>query len=260
MLTEIKNARRWAPVGARPWLIAGGALLSASALRLMIQPLVGPLMPGTPFCIAAALIAYYCGMMPAFTIMLLGLGIADYLFVPPYAEIQVFDRSDLILVISYPVVTALVICLIERLRRAQFRAELIASVAESRYEMLLRADNERAVAKRALDETRRLVEYLPQHHAAISVIQISGRRDAQAGEIASSTGELMEFIPSSWLAALHPQDLQRMRHGMTPGSHLLRIDTSGDGYQQVDCVCEHFSTHAGDYQVLRIDRLARSIH
>lgn len=80
-------------------------------------------MPGTAFCIAAALVEYFCGLAPALTVMVLGLGIADYLFVPPYATIAVFDRADVVLLVSYPLVTLLVIILIERLRRAQFRAE-----------------------------------------------------------------------------------------------------------------------------------------
>ena len=54
--------------------------------------------------------------------------------------------------------------LIERLRRSEFRAELIALVAQSRYEMLLRADNERAIASRAVDETHRLIRNLPGCH------------------------------------------------------------------------------------------------
>src|ERR1700710_2018423 len=100
--------------------------------------------------------------------MLLGLGIADYLFVPPYGEIAVINRADITLAISYPLVTLCMITLIERLRRAQFSTELIAAVALSRYEMLLRADNERALSRRAVDETHRLPRApLPFYHALI---------------------------------------------------------------------------------------------
>jgi Osmosensitive K+ channel histidine kinase len=161
---EVQNARHWAPRGTRVWLTAAAALAIASGVRMLLHPFLGPIMPGTAFCIAAALVEYFCGLAPAFTVMLFGLGIADYLFVPPYASIAVFDRADLLLLVSYPLVTLLVIILIERLRRSQFRAELIASVAQSRYEMLLRHDNERMLARRAVDETHRLLRHLSHHH------------------------------------------------------------------------------------------------
>jgi K+-sensing histidine kinase KdpD len=108
-----------------PWLYAALSLVVASGVRWLLHPIVGPIMPGTAFCIAAALIGYYFGIAPACVVMLLGLGIADYLFVPPYGQFDVLDQSDLALIISYPVVTILVTCLIERLRRAQFQAECL---------------------------------------------------------------------------------------------------------------------------------------
>jgi hypothetical protein len=86
---------------------------------------------------------------------------ADFLFVPPYQQLGALDQSDVGLIVSLPLLSMLVICLIERLRRSEFRAELIALVAQSRYEMLLRADNERAIASRAVDETHRLIRNLP---------------------------------------------------------------------------------------------------
>jgi K+-sensing histidine kinase KdpD len=121
-------------------------------------------MPGTAYFIAAALIEYFFGMAPALAVMTVGLVIADFLFVPPYQQIGVLDQSDVALIVSLPLVSMLVICLIERLRRSEFRAELIALVAQSRYEMLLRADNERAITSRAVDETHRLIRNLPGCH------------------------------------------------------------------------------------------------
>ncbi|MFM0633074.1 DUF4118 domain-containing protein, partial [Paraburkholderia xenovorans] len=130
------------------------------------------------YFIAAALIAYFFGMAPALAVMGFGLVIADYLFVPPYQQIGVLDQSDIDLIVSLPLVSILVICLIERLRRAQFRTELIGLVAQSRYEMLLRADNERLLADRAVDETHRLLRHLPHYHDDIILIQALDRRAA----------------------------------------------------------------------------------
>jgi hypothetical protein len=120
-------------------------------------------MPGTAYFIAAALIEYFFGIAPALAVMAVGLVTADFLFVPPYQH-GALDQSDVGLIVSLPLLSMLVICLIERLRRSEFRAELIALVAQSRYEMLLRADNERAITSRAVDETHRLIRNLPGCH------------------------------------------------------------------------------------------------
>ena len=161
---NVRNASRWAPRGHRRWYFAVFALVIASGVRLLLHPLLGPIMPGTAYFIAAALIEYFFGMAPALAVMAVGLVTADFLFVPPYQQLGALDQSDVGLIVSLPLLSMLVICLIERLRRSEFRAELIALVAQSRYEMLLRADNERAIASRAVDETHRLIRNLPGRH------------------------------------------------------------------------------------------------
>jgi K+-sensing histidine kinase KdpD len=253
---QVQNARHWAPRGARAWLAAAAALTIAAGVRMLLHPLFGPIMPGTAFCIAAALIEYYFGLAPALTVMLIGLGIADYLFVPPYAQIDVFNRADLALLVSYPLVTLLVITLIERLRRAQFRAELIASVAQARYEMLLRHDNERVLARRAIDETHRLLRHIAHHNKAFILIQAL-ERNALSHVNGNATPGIRrqlpnEIAPGPRYTDIHPEDIQRFSNGLWPGNHRARIQP-GDGTSKlVDCVCERFTTHAGDFLVLRI--------
>ncbi|MFM0054220.1 DUF4118 domain-containing protein [Paraburkholderia phytofirmans] len=253
---EVQNARRWAPRGTRAWLTAAAALAIAAGVRLLLHPFIGPFLPGSAFCIAASLVEYFFGLAPALTVMLLGLCIADYLFVPPYADITVFDRADLALLISYPLVTLLVIVLIERLRRSQFRAELIASVAQSRYEMLLRHDNERMLARRAVDETHRLLRHLSHHHKTFIFIQALERNALQQVDDVKAPGALPrlpnEIAPGPRFADVDPDDIQRLGKGMWPGSHRVRMK-SGDGAPKLtECVCERFTTHAGDFLVLRI--------
>lgn len=256
---EVQNARRWAPRGSRAWLAAAAALAIASGVRLLLHPLIGPIMPGTAFCIAASLIEYYFGLAPALTVMVLGLGIADYLFVPPYAQIDVFNRADVILLVSYPLVTLIIITLIERLRRSQFKAELIASVAQSRYEMLLRHDNERLLARRAVDETHRLLRHLSQHHKSFIFIQAL-ERNAPHTEPARAAGAGIgvlprrpnEIAPGPRFADIDPDDIQRLSNALWPGSHRVRIKGADGAEKLVDSVCERFTTHAGDFLVLRI--------
>lgn len=248
---KVKNAGRWAPRGARPWLYTALAVIGASAVRMMLHPLLGPIMPGTAFLIAAALIEYFFGMSRAIVAMILGLCIADFMFVPPYEQIAVLDQSDLALLISYPLITLLVIGLIERLRRAQFRAELIASVAQSRYEMLLRLDNERALASRAADETHRLLRHLPHYHDDIVLIKAFDRR-AAAVDTVSATQGAPGIAEGARFDSLHPDDVSRLSATTHPGSQRVRIGTNGI-YRAIVCIAERFTTHAGDFLVFRLE-------
>jgi K+-sensing histidine kinase KdpD len=254
---QVQNARRWAPRGARTWLTAAAALAIAAGVRMLLHPLVGPLLPGTAFCIAASLVEYFFGLAPALAVMLLGLGLADYLFVPPYAAITVFNHADVILLISYPLVTLLVIMLIERLRRAQFRAELIASVAQSRYEMLLRHDNERMLARRAVDETHRLLLHLSQHHNRFIFIQAVERTAHHlTGDLkvpGTFPRQANEIAPGPLFDQIDPEDIQRLRKALWPGSHRVHLKAGDAPPRLTDCLCERFTTHAGDFLVLRVE-------
>ncbi|QGZ66630.1 DUF4118 domain-containing protein [Paraburkholderia acidisoli] len=255
---EIRNARHWAPRGAQRWYIAAGVLIVASAIRLALHPVLGPVMPATVFYIAAALVEYFCGLAPALAVMCMGLGIADYLFVPPYVNFTHFDRRDAILLVSYPLVTIIVITLIERLRREQFRALLLASVAQSRYEMLLRHDNERALARRAGDETHRLLRHLAQYHSGFILIKALERNAVQRSAVSKGGAAVLlqasEVEPGPLFDAVHPEDVQRLNNALWPGSHRVRLRDANDSeHRLINCICERFTTHAGDFLVLRTE-------
>lgn len=239
--------------------MAAAALVLAGGVRLALHPLLGPVMPGTAFAIAAALVEYYLGLAPALAVMLLGLGLADYLFVPPYRAITEFNGSDIVLLVSYPLVTLLVITLVERLRRAQYRAQLVTAVAQSRYEMLLRQDNERALARRAIDETHRLLRHLAQHQAQLILIKALERNAMQRAHVGQSVDAPLPFdgevAPGPLFDALHPEDIVRVTNALSPGSHRVRARhvVLGGDYRLTQCVCERFTTHAGDFLVLRTE-------
>jgi K+-sensing histidine kinase KdpD len=258
---KVRNARHWAPRGARRWVVALCAIGVASAVRLALHPFLGPVMPGTAFGVAAALIEYFFGLGPALLVMALGVGIADYLFVPPYANFTVFDHHDVFLLVSFPLVSLIVITLIERLRREQFRAQLIASVAQSRYEMLLRHDNERALARRAVDETHRLLHHLAQHHQGFILIKALERDAAARASVGQSTSYALptagDVAPGPLFDAVHPEDVQRITHALWAGSHRVRLRRGahhGGEFRLTNCRCERFTTHAGDFLVLRTEQ------
>jgi Domain of unknown function (DUF4118) len=208
-------------------------------------------MPGASFLIAAALVEYFFGMTRAIVAMVAGLAIADFLFVPPYEQITTLDQSDLTLLISFPLITLLVICLIERLRRAQFRAEFIASVAHSRYEMLLRLDNERALASRAADETHRLLRHLPHYHDDIILIKAFDRK-AGTTEVVGTAQLAPGIAEGARFDSVHPDDVQRLSATAHPGSQRVRIRAVGV-YKAIICVAERFTTHAGEFLVFRVE-------
>lgn len=216
-------------------------------------------MPGTAFCIAAALVEYYLGLAPAVTVMVIGLGIADYLFVPPYGDVTFFDQRDLILLASYPLVTVIVIFLIERLRREQFRAHLFASVAQSRYEMLLRHDNERVLARRAIDETHRLLHHLAQHHNSLILIKVLERRAGWQASLDQDSPlgllQATDVAPGPLFDTLHPEDARRLVNALWPGNHRVRLRHKPHerDFGLMNCMCERFTTHAGDFLVLRTE-------
>jgi K+-sensing histidine kinase KdpD len=200
-------------------------------------------MPGTAYFIAAALIEYFFGMAPALAIMTVGLALADFLFVPPYQQIGVLDQSDVALIVSLPLVSMLVICLIERLRRSEYRAELIALVAQSRYEMLLRADNERAIASRAADETHRLIRNLPRYHDDIIPTQArvhqAVRCHGESEPASAPKAKRAATAPGMPHEHVHSNDTSRLSSTLVPSSsHRTRIDVGVGQYKLIDSVAD----------------------
>lgn len=277
--SKLHNARRWATAGPRAWGLAVLALVLASLIRGALHPILGAASPGFVFCMASALIAYYYGLAPALFVMVAGLAIADDLFVPPYGSISTLDRNDLTLVMTYPVLTLLIIILIERLHRSQYRSDLIAAVAQSRYEMLLRADNERLLADRRADETHRLLRSLTQRHGQLIFIQalppgqspldVGGQESTPSG--ADATESALDHASSdtatrkrlllqnqaiqagSRFDDVHPEDIDRVLAVPTPGHHRVRLRSGPDNYALSDTVCERFATPTGDFLILRLD-------
>lgn len=263
---EVRNSRRWAPRGRNRWIIAAAALFTAAVIRTVLHPLLGPIMPGTAFLIAAVLVEYYCGLGPALCVMAAGLCLADYLFVPPYGRLDVIDQSDIKLLISYPLITIVVITLVERLRRAQYRAELLAAVAQSRYEMHLRHDNERLIAARATDEMHRMLHHIAQYNRSLILIKaLDPANSASPGSFAATAATATHsgiIEDESFRVGLaygakhsrvHHEDLARVSERLVPGHHRLRFLSSGQDWCPVECVCDRFITPSGEFLVLRAE-------
>jgi K+-sensing histidine kinase KdpD len=241
------------------------ALFTAAVVRTALHPLLGPIMPGTGFLIAAILVEYYCGLAPAIWVMLTGLWLADYLFVPPYRRIDIISQSDVRLLLSYTLITIVMITLVERLRRAQYRAELLTAVSQSRYEMLLRHDNERLLARRATDEMHRMLHYIAQHNRSLVLIRaLDPANNTPPGSFiaAAATATRNGVIDDDSFRAgvaygakhseMHQEDLARVSERLVPGHHRMRFLSAGGDWHPVECVCDRFTTPSGEFLILRV--------
>ena len=141
---SLRNARAWAPRSPSRWMMALIAFLAALALRLSLHDMLGARVPLVTFTLATIVIHFFFGLGPAVLLALVSLPVADFFFVPPYLDIDLPDADDLFLWVYYVLSTALLMVLIQYLRRAQYQAVLFAEIAESRQLMLLDAEADRA--------------------------------------------------------------------------------------------------------------------
>src|SRR4051812_40975897 len=137
---RLRNARAWAPHTRLGWPIAVGAFLLAFVVRLWLHDSLGPRFPLVTFTLATLVVHFFFGLGPALLIALISLPAADYVFTPPYFEMSLPDLDDLYYICS----TALLMVLIQYLRRAQYQSVLLAEIAESRQIMLIDSEADRA--------------------------------------------------------------------------------------------------------------------
>jgi K+-sensing histidine kinase KdpD len=128
-------------------MAVAGAFLAALLLRLAFHDQLGPRFPLVLFTVATLMIHFYFGIVPAAVLAAISLPTGLYLFVPPYSAFDGLEINDLFIVTYYLVSTALLMVLIQHLRRAQYASRLLAEIAESRYMMLLDSESDRAAVE-----------------------------------------------------------------------------------------------------------------
>ena len=141
---RLRNARAWAPRKPTRWLYAILLFLLAFVLRLALHEQMGPRFPLVFFTLATLIIHFFYGIGPAILIAAIALPVADYAFIPPYFSFELPDLEDMLLIGYYICTTALLMVLIQYLRRAQYQSVLLAEIAESRHLMLLDSEADRA--------------------------------------------------------------------------------------------------------------------
>lgn len=258
---DIRNAQRWAEPGAHRYVHALLVVLAAFVLRSLLHPVLDHSMPGMFFICAVIIVEFAWGLGPAIMAMVISIPIFDFFFVPPFRDIGVVDRRDVMIVSAFLIVTPLAVLLIERLRRAQYRAELIAEVSQTRYEMLLRAENERMLLTDSVQLGNALMTYLTSHLDTIFYLANPATHYEFIDEhFRRATGVSHEIVKRDGLRALlHPEDAQRLgglfdEHAERPqhGAHNLRMRSREGGYETFSCDLQYFKAHVGTYTILRL--------
>ncbi|MDM8358337.1 DUF4118 domain-containing protein [Pandoraea communis] len=258
---DIRNARRWAEPGAKRYVGALMVVLAAFLVRSLLHPVLDHSMPGIFFVCAVIIVEFLWGLGPAIMAMVVSIPIFDFFFVPPFRDIGELDRRDVLIITGFLLIAPLAVVLIERLRRAQYRAELIAEVAQTRYEMLLRAENERMLLSDSVQLGNALMTYLTNHLDTIFYLANPATHYEFIDEhFRRATGVAPEVVKREGLRALlHPEDAARVAglfsaDGERPqhGAHNLRIRTREGGYEMFHCELQYFRAHVGTYVILRL--------
>ena len=221
----IRNARRWAPGGWRPWAGAGGAVALAFLARYQLHPLLGSQYPYLLFIIAALLVEFFFGLGPAIFAVIAGLLLATYFFVPPYNVFFPPEPLDLFFAAGYLIINGVAITLIEALQRSKYALSLMKDVLQSRLEMLERSNMEREYAERLAQESserfRSLAASFPQ---ILYMRRVGGEFEYLNEAFYRYTGLDAGLLGDiGWLEAVHPEDTERA------GRACERVGESGEG-------------------------------
>ncbi|MFM0157063.1 DUF4118 domain-containing protein [Paraburkholderia sediminicola] len=255
----LHNAKRWAPRGAWRYAAALLAAVTAFGARELMHPVLEAHMPALFFTVAAVLVGFSLGIGPACLVVLVGVPLADYYFVPPYRNFDYVDKADLILFVSFPIVAFLFLGMIEWLRRTQHEARLLGEVARSRHDMLLRADRRRGQAEASRSMSARLLTQFEDEDVDVLYCGKIGSRyeyvsNNLAHRISSQTGDsaMVKLI-----ATLSSDDAKALNAVLGVSDdrdvHTSTMSLPGDGNNGSELIChvERFPTDHGAYVIVK---------
>jgi K+-sensing histidine kinase KdpD len=149
---KIRNSKRWSRAGTESYLAGLCGLCVAFVLRYLLHPMLEDQLPMLFFAVNCFVIAYFYGFWPSFWMLLLGMPIAFYFFVKPYNSFDhFFERRDILIFIVYSTLVGLTGVMLELLHRAQYKSVLLALVSDTRYRLLVEADEDRRLLKQKED-------------------------------------------------------------------------------------------------------------
>lgn len=148
-LMRINNSAKWCKLSRVQCY--GLALLAYAVvllLCLILHPLIDEPYLYHLFFLSSYVATMYLGGGPGFMIILLGMLSSTYFFVAPYGQFDGIDTNDLLVFGNYLFSSVLVIIGIEYMQRARYKSELLLMVADSRYLLMLKRENERLILER----------------------------------------------------------------------------------------------------------------
>lgn len=146
---KIQNAKYWSKAGPESYLVGFAGVCVAFALQFLLHPVLDDSLSMLFFAINCIVIAYLYGFWPSFWILLLSMPIAFYFFVEPFSSFdQFFDKTDIFIFVLYFSLVGLTAVMLELLHRAQYKAALLVLVSDTRYRLLVEADEDRRSALR----------------------------------------------------------------------------------------------------------------
>lgn len=146
---------RWLHRNLWMYLVAVASIVVATAVRLLIDPIVGEMHPFVTYIFAIIFCAWYCGLGPAILSMFLGFLAAAYFFANPRGSVAVYGADLQVGLVLYIVLSISSIVFSELMHRANRRAEstaqeLMAKQVALEHEVRLRclAENEKVALLR----------------------------------------------------------------------------------------------------------------
>ena len=206
--TVLRNSARWCASGARPLLLALIAVGVAFGTRFALHPLLQEYLPFFTFVVTALLVEFMLGIAAAGVVIVCSAPLAVYFFVRPYNSFDMPELSDCLIIAGNLAIMVLGTVLIESLQRARYHTRLVAEVAQSRYDMLLRADRERFAAQESARASHQRFDALASHMSDVWYLRRVDRSfEYVKAELYSLTGaERGTLTDGRWLSVMHPED------------------------------------------------------
>ncbi len=205
----LRNAKRWAAGRRGGYIAAVLAIAAATVIRMQLHPLFQTHSPFVTFLVAAFLIEFYFGLGPSLLVVVVGMLVGTFFFVPPFGEFLMPEPGDVVFVIGYAVIALVGILLIETLQRSRYELRLLREVAQARLEMLERSRAERADAiEAARSSDRRYRELAARASEVMYMRRLDGHFEYLNDEFYALTGVAHGAIDGeTWARAVHPDDL-----------------------------------------------------
>lgn len=233
---KIRNAKRWAPGGAMPWVVAVGAIVLAFGVRYALHPLLQGHLPLLGFIIAALLVEFYAGLWPALLVTASGIVVGAYFFIPPYHTLAFPEARDLVFITYYFTISFLGIVLIESLQRAKYEARLLKEVAQSCLDMLERSNAERSRAEKAAQRSEaRFQSFASSMPHVWYMRRLDGNFEYVNDQFYQYTGlEPGSLEGDGWRRAILPDDIEQVRTTWKRVAAMGAEDSSGFRLRMAD--------------------------